>query len=206
MHAFIPVSARSTLAATFNSGFLLRDSGGGWYGQGRMVKPLVDGAASLVVCTDGTISVAKWGRDQTLTSNVSAVRQNLRLIVDQGQVAPEVGADNYKIWGKTLGNTAMVWRSGLGVTSNGAVLYAAGKGLSVKSLAEVLQRAGAVRAMELDINSQWTSANYYESAPSTTQVVSATKLLPDMVRSSARFLVPDERDFVALFVRSALPE
>ena len=37
------------LAATFNSGFLLRDSGGGWYGQGVTAAPLVDGNVARVL-------------------------------------------------------------------------------------------------------------------------------------------------------------
>ena len=68
----------------------------------------------------------------------------------------------------------------------------------------VLQRAGAVRAMELDINTQWTSANYYQLAPGDPQVVSAAKLLPNMARPATRFLAPDERDFVAVFIRPEL--
>ena len=203
-HFSVPTSARASLEATFNSGFLLRDSGGGWYGEGRLVVPLVDGAASLVIYKDGTATVAQWGRDASMGPTVAAVRQNLQLIVDQGQVTPGVGADNYKIWGKTLGNTVLVWRSGVGVTADGALVYAAGKGLSVTSLATVLQRAGAVRAMELDINTQWTSANYYQLAPGDPQVVSAAKLLPNMARPATRFLAPDERDFVAVFIRPEL--
>jgi hypothetical protein len=204
LHSSISASERPNLEATFNSGFLLRDSGGGWYGEGRLVAPLVDGVASLVLYKDGTATIAEWGRDASMSANVAAVRQNLRLIVDQGQITPGVGADNYKIWGKTLGNAVMVWRSGVGVTRDGALVYVAGKGLSVKSLADVLQRAGAVRGMELDINSQWTSANYYLPAGGNAQVVSPTKLLPDMVRSVKRFLLPDERDFIAVFIRPEL--
>ena len=48
-----------------------------------------------------------------------------------------------------------MWRSGLGVTADGAVVYVAGPGLSALSLANLLVRAGAVRAMELDINTDW---------------------------------------------------
>jgi Phosphodiester glycosidase len=169
-----------------------------------MAVPLVDGQASLVIYKDGTATVADWGRDARLSADVAAVRQNLKLIVDGGKVTPLVAADNYLIWGKTLGNTVLVWRSGVGATRDGALVYAAGKGLSVESLADVLQRAGAVRAMELDINSRWTSANYYQVAPGDSQVVSPTKLVPDMVRSATRFLVPDERDFIAVFIRSEL--
>ena len=202
LHFSIPVTTRANLVATFNSGFLLRDSGGGWYGQGRMAVPLVDGMASLVLYKDGTGTVGKWGRDVTMDPNVAAVRQNLQLIVDDGQINPAVATDNIKLWGRTLGNTTLVWRSGVGVTRDGALVYAAGNKLSVHSLAEVLRRAGCVRAMELDINSKWTSANYYQLAPGDPQVVSAVKLLPDMTRPAGRYLVPDERDFIAIFARS----
>jgi hypothetical protein len=204
LHFSIPAGARADLMATFNSGFLLRDSRGGWYGQGVMAAPLLDGVASLVISKDGTANVGQWGRDVTMNSGIAAVRQNLQLIVDQGQVNPTLATDDYKIWGGTLGNTIMTWRSGVGVTEDGALVYAAGDKLTVQSLADVLQRAGAVRAMELDINRKWTSANYYELAPGDSQVVSPTKLLPDMTRPATRYLVPDERDFVAVFLRSDL--
>ena len=144
------------------------------------------------------------GRDATMSSQVAAVRQNLQLIVDGGLVVPGAGTDNYSIWGKTLGNTLMVWRSGVGVAKDGALIYTAGDKLSVQSLATVLQRAGAVRAMELDINSLWTSANYYRLAPGDPAVVTATKLLPTMRSPATRFLVPDGRDFVAVLSRSDL--
>ncbi|HEV3267056.1 MAG TPA: hypothetical protein VGZ68_01495, partial [Acidimicrobiales bacterium] len=46
-------------------------------------------------------------------------------------------------------------RSGLGVTSDGALIYVGGPSLSISDLANVLVRAGAVRGMELDINTDW---------------------------------------------------
>jgi hypothetical protein len=201
LHSSIPAGQRASLMATFNSGFLLRDSGGGWYDEGVTAVPLVQGVASFVIFKDGTATVAEWGRDASMTADVVAVRQNLQLIVDGGQVNPAVATDNKRLWGKTLGNTTLVWRSGVGVTQDGALVYAAGDKLSVKSLADVLLRAGAVRAMELDINSKWTSANYYELAPGDPQIVTPTKLLSGMSRSATRYLVPDERDFTAMFAR-----
>jgi hypothetical protein len=92
-----------------------------------------------------------------------------------------------------------VWRSGIGVTSDGALLYVAGPGLSVQTLANVLARAGAVRAMELDINPEWTTAMYYTHTDASAAV--PHKLLEPMQRSSNRYLVPDERDFFAMFIR-----
>ena len=204
LHWWIPPAARASLAATFNAGFLIRDANGGWYGEGRMAVPLVAGDASLVIYKNGTATVAQWGRDATMGPDVAAVRQNLRLIVDGGRVTPGVTNNSFQLWGATLGNAVMVWRSGVGVTRDGALVYAAGPGLSVQSLAAVLVRAGAVRAMELDINTDWTSAMFYGPAPGTYYRVSATKLLSDMIRPETRYLVPDERDFIAMFVRQHL--
>ena len=65
------------------------DARGGYYAEGRVIKPLVDGAASLVIRSDGTPTVAKWGRDATLGPDTASVRQNLSLIVDDG--APVAG-------------------------------------------------------------------------------------------------------------------
>jgi hypothetical protein len=67
----------------------------------------------------------------------------------------------------------------------------------VESLAKVLQRAGAVRAMELDINEDWTSFITYRH-PGAGE---PSNLLPEMFRSDTRYLEPDERDFFAVYVK-----
>ena len=58
-----------------------------------------------------------------------------------------------------------MWRSGLGVTADGALVYVGGPGLDIADLANILVRAGAVRAMELDINTDWVNYSTYQ--PST---------------------------------------
>ena len=120
-----------------------------------------------------------------MTPDVVAVRQNLQPIVSHGAPVPGLSTDNFLKWRATLGNTVLVWRSGIGVTADGALLYASGPGLSVQTLANVLARAGAVRAMELDINPEWTTAIYYTQSSSS----SATphKLLASMQRGSNRY-------------------
>ena len=60
-------------------------------------------------------------------------------------------------WGATVGNTVFVGRSGVGVDRNGGLAYVAGPGLSAVTLAVLLQRAGAVRAMELATNRDWAA-------------------------------------------------
>ncbi|MEA2551109.1 MAG: hypothetical protein QOE25_878 [Actinomycetota bacterium] len=199
--AKVPTQQYGALAATFNSGFLLRDSSGGFYMNGRTFAPLVNGKASIVLYKDGTVDVGAWGTDVTMTPQVSAVRQNLSPLVKDGRPVPGLGTDSLATWGQTLGNAVLVWRSGVGVTADGAVVYAAAPALSVQSLANLLARAGAVRAMELDINPEWTTGIFYTPAPASALGIYPHLLLATMQRSPQRYLIPDERDFFAAFIR-----
>jgi hypothetical protein len=137
-----------------------------------------------------------------MSPSVVSVRQNLALIVDGGRPVAGLDANVRGQWGATLGNTLYVWRSGVGVTQRGALVYAAGNGLSVSSLARILATAGAVRAMELDINSEWTRFFSYDSPdPANPDAVSGTKLTPDMRSSPLLYLEAETRDFFALLAR-----
>jgi len=197
----VPMDQRASLVAAFNSGFKINDSRGGYYNFGQQIRPLVNGVAALVIDSTGRASVGLWGRDFTLTPNVATVRQNLALLVDGGQLVPGLAQDSNSKWGATLGNNLFVWRSGVGTDASGALVYVAGPGLSVESLAILLQRAGAVRAMELDINTSWTSAFTFDQFGYSPTQVRGKKLLDSMSRSEDRYLVPGERDFFALFGR-----
>ena len=161
-----------------------------------------------------------WGRDFNMSPEIESVRQNLELLVDNGGgpplgVAPDgksctgaAGAlnpalreDDTTVFGATLGNNVYVWRSGVGVTCSGALVYAGGPAMSVLSLTRTLQNAGAVRAMELDINTDWVSAFTYvnENAADPNSPVVGIKLGGDMSRPGDRYLTLGERDFFAFF-------
>jgi hypothetical protein len=193
--------AAGELVAAFNSGFRLQDSvESGYYSRGRTAAPIVSGYASLVFYSDGRVTVGDWGRDLELTPDIVSIRQNLPLIVDGGHPVPGLTRDHFQRWGATLGNNVYVWRSGLGVTADGALVYAAGDQLSIQTLAEALTRAGAVRAMELDINTDWVDYFYFE--PRSGQAAgadNATKLVPAMVSSTSKYFEPSSKDFVAMF-------
>jgi hypothetical protein len=199
----LPADAR-VLVAAFNGGFKFPASDGGYYSESHLAWPLRNGAASLVIDRDGSVTVGMWGRDVTMSPRVAAVRQNLNLIVDHG--APVAGLDPYdtSAWGSTLGGVPNVWRSGLGVTAAGALVYVGGPSLDVVQLAELLARAGAVRAMELDINTNWTQfSTYAPNLPSVPASASnGTDLLPTMFGYPARFFEPSwARDFVVMLAR-----
>jgi hypothetical protein len=203
--AVVEPDNRDKLVAAFNSGFRLPQSRGGYYAEGRTLAPLVNGAASLVIDDSGHATIGQWGRDVGTGPHIRAVRQNLALIVDGG--VPVAGLEeNVKArWGWTLGNDILVWRSGVGVDARGGIIYAGGGGLSAVSLARVLAAAGAVRAMELDINAPWVSYYVYRTlapgASASDPPAPPEKLLPEMRHGPSRYLEPCERDFFALFLR-----
>jgi prepilin-type processing-associated H-X9-DG protein len=190
---------RVNLLAAYNSAFRLGDANGGFYNEGRTVAPLRPGAASMVLYADGHVDVGSWGSEVSMSSGVVSLRQNLLLIVDGGQVVPTINDNTGQRWGKTISYKAYVWRTGVGIAANGDVVFAAGNSLSAATLAELLRRGGAVRAMELDINPAWTTFNLYNAAAS--PQTNERKLLPDMQPSVARYDMPSSRDFYAVYAR-----
>ena len=202
----IPAARARTLVAAFNAGFLMSNAEGGYYTQGQTVFPLRAGAASFVVYNDGTATVGQWGRDVMMGPEVRSVRQNLDLLVDNGHPVPGLNASDTTRWGFTLGNQVYVWRSGVGVTANGALVYVGGPDLNITDLADVLVRAGAVRAMELDINTDWVNFSMY-TPPSPTGAAdpdNGTELLSAMAGGAGRYFEPWwSRDFITMSARTS---
>jgi len=207
-----PAEAASLVAA-FNGGFQLADAGGGYLTEGRTVAPLVAGAASLVITADGSVDLGAWGTDVAMTPDVVAVRQNLVPLVAGGQPTPLAAGPDWQAWGNTCGAGSCAhdvpgvesqWRSGVGVTADGALVYALGPDLDPLQLAQLLVQAGAVRAMELDINPSWPVLATYDppvpgglAAPS-----NGTGLLPGTDQGPGTFFEPTwARDFVTMSAR-----
>ena len=191
----VPRSERDRLLATFNSGFTMRDANGGYWQDGKEVVPLRRGAASMVLYKDGHMDVARWGAARP-GPNVAAVRQNLDLLVDRGVVSPDVDTTTKSTWGFTIGNRTYVWRSAVGVRKDGSLVFVAGASMSVRTLANIVHDAGAVRAMELDINPDWTNFMTY-THPRKGEAV-PRMLSKDMQPNPFRYLQPSSRDFIAV--------
>jgi len=204
--ATVPAGARKGLAATFNSGFKIADSRGAFYQDGHTVGSFRTGAASLVIDDRGRVSIGAWGQDVSMSPHVTSVRQNLDLLVADGRLSTGIDGDSRLGWGATVHSATFVWRSGIGVTATGDIVFAAGDALSARSLAVLLQRAGAVRAMELDINKAWVSFMWYSPAPGASTTGSGTgspvphKLL-EFNRPVDRYYSVNNRDFFAVYAR-----
>jgi hypothetical protein len=201
-----PISgaALNSLAAAFNSGFRMQDAQGGFYMNGVTSTgyPLVPGRASLVIDSRGNADIGAWGTEVSMTPSTVAVRQNLDLIVDNSQPVPGLNANDNHQWGLTLGGRVQVWRSGLGITADGALVFVGGSGLSIVDLANVLARAGAVRAMEMDINTSWVNFTSFAPPPGApASYTNGTNLTSDEATYPSRYFSALSRDFVTMSVR-----
>jgi hypothetical protein len=183
------------VVATFNGGFKHKDFAGGFAVGGHAYAPMKPGLATVLRYRNGKVDVKTWRNGPDVPANVIWARQNLALIVNNSRQAPNLS--DGRQWGYTLGNAVRVWRSGVGIDKHHNLIYAAGPDQTVGSLASILVRAGAMRAMELDINSYWTTLITYASAGAT----GSANLLGSMKRPATRYLSPDDRAFFAVYVR-----
>jgi hypothetical protein len=202
----------ATLVAAFNGGFKMNEADGGYYTQGRTIDLLRRGSASLVIYADGSVNVGAWGSDVRMTPNVVSVRQNLVPLVADGRPTPQAVSFDWQAWGSTCGAASCAasvpgiehqWRSGLGITADGALVYAAGSALDPLQLAQLLVRAGVVRGMQLDINPDWPDfVSYNPPAGALAAPSNGRKLLSSTVQGPSTFFESWwARDFVTMSVR-----
>ena len=193
----VPYGQRRRLLATFNGGFTYVDGNNGSAVNGRTNEPLQDGNATLICYRDGRIAIVKWSGGPNVGPNVAWARQSLAPIIWNRQLNPQLNDNpNSPQWGYTLGGLTRVWRTGVGIDRNGNLFYVAADYQTVITLAKILQRVGAVRAMEFDINPDWHTLITYTHG--------AHGLDPTMVglnpmQPVTRYLVPDDRDFFAVY-------
>ena len=193
--AEVPEKLRNRVVATFNGGFPLETSLAGLIYRGQVIAPMVNGIATVVEYRDGRVDIVEWESGEHVNPRIVFAKQNLPPIIYEGKLNPNLS--HGPEWGATVNNATRVWRSGLGIDAHGNLIYAAANWQTVGSLAEILERAGAVRAIELDINEDWTSFITYRHPGA----AEPSNLLPEMYRPPERYLTPDERDFFAVYLR-----
>jgi hypothetical protein len=191
----VPDDQRHRLLATFNSGFIYSDGLNGSSINGTEYEPLRSGLATLIGYTDGRVDIRTWTGGPNAGPGIAFTRQSLPLIVRGRKLNPAL--NNSTQWGFTLGNAVRVWRTGVGIDARGNLIYAAADGQTVETLARILQRAGAVRAMQFDINPEWPTLITYTHQHG----LDPRKIVPNYQQAATRYLVPDDRDFFAVYRR-----
>jgi hypothetical protein len=191
----VPYDQRRRLLATFNGGFTYSDGHNGSSVDGRTYEPLKHGLATLIGYRNGRVDIRPWTGGPNAGPGIVFARQSLPLILKNGRLNPAL--NNSTQWGFTLGNAVRVWRTGVGIDARGNIIYAAANDQTVTTLARILQRAGAVRAMQFDINPEWPSLITYRHRHG----LDPSKIVPNDMQSATRYLVPDDRDFFAVYRR-----
>ncbi len=195
----VPAADQARLVAAFNGGFKAINGQYGMMVNGVTVLPPIPGLATIAVYSDGHVAMGVWGQQITPSADMIAYRQNCPPLIVDGQINPQVNDASRGLWGNTVGNTAITWRTALGLSQDGRYLiYAVGNGTGVPMLAEALQKAGAYNAMQLDINRPFARFVTYQGVNGDPATYKAVTLLDQMEQDPRLYLAPHTRDFFYL--------
>ena len=198
----IPSDDWPALVAAFNGGFAAMHGQYGMMVDRKVYLPARDGVATLAVYEDGSIRMGTWGRDLTQTPDMVSYRQNCPPLIENGTITAETG--KLTLWGLSVSDEVYLYRSGLGLTKDGRLLYVCGRSLSAYTLARALQMAGAWYAMQLDVDEFHVAFITYDVQPNQgggPPTVTGHKLLPNMRGFDTFFLKPFQLDFFYLVRR-----
>lgn len=184
-----------TLVAAFDGGFMYRDGAYGMIVGDTTYLPLKKELGTLVGYKDGSLRILDYA-GQSLGKNVAFVRQNCPILIGDGTMSV-LDEKNKALWGRTPTTAIFTWRSGIGLTKNGDLLFAVGNNLTPATLAVALQAAGAVNAIQLDINPVWVRFNFFEYAGHG-QYTSST-LTRDLKDGAQQYLHGYTKDFFYLY-------
>ncbi len=183
------------LLATFNGGFMGSHGAYGAMADGLLVLPPKDGYATVTMGnSDGRVQIGEWGSDIAADGDYQSWRQNARLITQNGQITDRVYNGSAATWGSSINGDVVTWRSALGLSEDGQVLFfAAGPSLSMPALAETMLAVGAYNSLLLDINETWV---HFAAIRTHGDTLVAEPLLPEgMSTNPDRYLKQSQRDF-----------
>jgi hypothetical protein len=185
------IQTQGTLVAAFDGGFQYRDGQYGMIVGSTTYLPLKNNLATLVGYSNGSLAIVKY-EGQNLGSNVSFVRQNCPMLIENGVIETQNDA-NRTLWGRTITSSIYTWRSGIGITAKGNLIFAIGNSLVPSTLAAALASAGAVNAMQLDINPYWVRFNIFNNYSNGTY--SHSTIMKGVVDGSYNYLNGYQKDF-----------
>ena len=186
------------LVGAFDGGFLYNDGQYGMIANGTTYAPLKQNTATLIEHSDGSLNIINY-TGQDLGKNITFIRQNCPILITDGNLSV-LDPKNKAEWGRTLTSQTYTWRSGIGITSTGNILYAGGNNLTPTTLAYALKTAGAVDAMQLDINPAWVSFNFFTNNPQT-RGLRSIPFMKDAQDRSRQYIHGHSKDFFYLYTK-----
>jgi hypothetical protein len=182
------------LLAAFNGGFKTLHGNYGVFTDGTVLVPPIYGMGTIALYKDGSIRIGEWGTDLTNTPDMVAYRQNCPLMVQNGEINPQVYNNSVNDWGGTISGNIVTFRSGIGISRDGKTLYYfTGNTLTMPALAKAMQDAGAVQAMQLDINNYYVFFTSFEVSGG--QLTGIPLLPKEMIDNINRYLDGFAHDF-----------
>jgi hypothetical protein len=189
------------LLAVLNGGFKAEHGQYGVMVEGvTLLKPRT-GNITVGVDRNDSLRMGVWDQD-LVTDDLTWWRQNGLPLIHKGKINPLAEKKTTQKWGAYVDGTVAVYRSGLGMSEDGRILYfAAGDSLLALTLAQALKAAGAHQAMQLDINNYWV---YFGKVLVEKGQLTTKPLLPKMKRSEPkRYLGRFSRDFFYITARES---
>lgn len=207
---------RSYMLAITNAMWQQRHSqGAGAIFRGRVLYPMIDGMATLIVYRDGSVDIQEWSEDIPVRL-VRDARQLRHLIVKNGVVVQAVNRngrleDSEIGLGFLLGGGGkdqdgnhfwyVAHRSAFGIRKDGNLVFAIGHHIGSKDLAKALVLAGCERGIHADANPANIVGNLY-IRDSYGNLVRKLRLSPEQSKYSlTRYEDGYSKDFFAFFLR-----
>ncbi|MBU6447525.1 phosphodiester glycosidase family protein [Patescibacteria group bacterium] len=185
----------NNLVAAFDGGFQYRDGAYGMIVGNTTYLPLKNDLGTIAGYNNGKIKIFNY-TGQNLGNNTTFVRQNGPMLIENGNIMV-TNPDSRKLWGRVIGASTYTWRSGIGITRKGNLIFAAGNNLSPQTLAQALRAAGAINAIQLDINPYWVRFNIFNSiGPGK---YNSAPLNKDMKDGSKEYLSGYQKDFFYVY-------
>ena len=193
-------TALRSLIASFNGGFRFEHQPGGYVTEGKTVRTMRKGYATLAISQDGTSTVGVWGDTITEVGSWATLRQNLPPLVHNGK---SVYANYPKVdWGNDFGNKVYNFRSAVCIRTDGLMMFVAVGKVNIGMLADTLVVLGCKTGMELDINGQWPYFAVYSDFGKATRW---GKIIDNRMGDPNRHLNGSTKEFFALFDPDTLP-
>ncbi len=193
-------TALRSLIASFNGGFRFEHEPGGYVTEGKTVRKLRKGYATLAISQDGISTVGIWGDTITDEDSWATLRQNLPPLVHNGK---SVYANYPKVdWGNDFGNKVYNFRSAICLRTDGLMMFVAVGKVNIGMLADTLLVLGCKTGMELDINGQWPYFAVYSDFGKATRW---GEIIDNRMGDPNRHLNGSTKDFFALFDPETLP-
>ena len=193
-------TALRSLIASFNGGFRFEHQPGGYVTEGKTVRKLRKGYATLAISQDGISTVGIWGDTITDKDSWASLRQNLPPLVHNGK---SVYANYPKVdWGNDFGNKVYNFRSAICLRTDGLMMFVAVGKVNIGMLADTLVVLGCKTGMELDINGQWPYFSVYSDFGKATR---RGEIIDNRMGDPNRHLNGSTKDFFALFDLETLP-